>query len=106
MKDAICENDDQVPSYPGHRMVSGNTQSMPVDIENVKIDLTLSREERIRSYLQQIGDPYQFRCNGVVVHIAFSDTDETIEDLLEAYLRRRQMQHIYLSGSETDDTGR
>lgn len=106
MKDVICENDGQTPSYPGYHTVSGNTQSMPVDIEDVKINLTLSREERIRSYIQQIGDPYQFRCKGVVVRIAFSDTDETIEDLLESFLRRRQMQHIYRSGSETDDTGR
>ena len=32
-----------------------------VDIQNVKIDRSLPMEERIRSYVEQVKDPYHFR---------------------------------------------
>lgn len=63
---------------------------VPVDIADIEIDTSLPTEERIRSYINQIRDPYVFRCQGITVRIAFSDTDKTIEDRLEAYFRHRQ----------------
>ena len=33
-----------------------------VDIETIKIDTTLSKEERIQSYIQQIKNPYWCKC--------------------------------------------
>ena len=35
-----------------------------VDIRDVKINPDLSKEERIAQFLNQIGNPYCFRCNG------------------------------------------
>ena len=61
-----------------------------VDIADVQIDMSLSRAERMRSYIRQIKDPYKYRCNGIVVTVAFADTDATIEDRLEEYIRQRQ----------------
>ena len=60
-----------------------------VDIADVQIDMSLSRVERMQSYIRQIKDPYKYRCNGIVVTVAFSDTDATIEDRLEEYIRQR-----------------
>lgn len=60
-----------------------------VDIADVQIDMSLSRAERMRSYIRQIKDPYRFRCNGIIVTTAFADTDATIEDRLEEYIRQR-----------------
>ncbi len=58
-----------------------------VDIHDVKIDRTLPKEERIRSFVKQIKNPYCFKCGEVVVKMAFSDTEATLEDRMEHYLR-------------------
>ena len=55
------------------------------DISDVKIDKGLSREERITQFIEQIGNPYCFKCNGTVVKLSFADTDITLEDRLEEY---------------------
>ena len=55
------------------------------DIQNVKIDTKLPKEERVKAFLEQIGNPYHFRCNGHVVRVSFSDTDRTLEDCLQDY---------------------
>lgn len=51
-----------------------------VDVRKVKIDIDLPVEERIKSYLEQIGNPYCFLCDGIVVQVAFAETEATIED--------------------------
>ncbi|MCD7861923.1 MAG: hypothetical protein LUG61_00070 [Lachnospiraceae bacterium] len=59
------------------------------DIRDVKIDRSLPKEERIRSFVQQIRNPYVFKCGEVVVRIVFANTEATLEDRLEHYLRTR-----------------
>ena len=49
-----------------------------VDIADIKVDPSLSREERIADYLSQIKNPYLFICNGVVVKLSFADTTHTL----------------------------
>lgn len=51
-----------------------------VDIRDVKIDRALPAEERIRSFVEQIRDPYKFRVGDVVVEVSFADTQNTITD--------------------------
>ena len=63
-----------------------------VDIGSVKLDSSQSREEQALSFLQQIKNPYLFRCGEVVVQIAFTDTPNTLEDVTEMYIRNRQQQ--------------
>jgi len=58
-----------------------------VDIRNVCIDRNLPLEERVRSFVEQIKNPYCFRCGEAVVKTSFLDTGETLEDCLESYLR-------------------
>lgn len=65
-------------------------RSTLVDIATVEVDSTLSKTEWLKEYLQQIKNPYIFLCNGVVVKIAFADSNATIEDKLEQYIRQRQ----------------
>ncbi len=48
-----------------------------VDIRDVKVDQTQPPEERIRSYIQQVKDPYCFRVGDVKVHVAYTGKDET-----------------------------
>ena len=49
-----------------------------VDIRDVKIDRTLPTEERIRSFVEQIRDPYKFKVGDVVVKVSFANTQNTI----------------------------
>jgi len=60
-----------------------------VDIRDVHIDRTLPKEERIRSFVQQIRNPYCFKCGNVVVKTSFADTDVTLEERMEHYLRSK-----------------
>ena len=58
-----------------------------VERSTVKLDPKLSREERILSYIEQIKNPYCYLDDGVVVKISFMDTDVTLEECLEEYVR-------------------
>ena len=60
-----------------------------VDIRDVSIDRTLPKEERVRSFVQQIKNPYCFRCGDVIVKTSFANTETTLEDCVEHYLRTR-----------------
>ena len=60
-----------------------------VDIRDVTIDTNLSHEERLKSFVQQIKNPYCFKYEDVVVKMSFSDTDITLENRIEQYLRTR-----------------
>lgn len=49
------------------------------DRRDVRIDSRQPREKRIASYLKQIGNPYCYVDDGVVVKIGFMNTRETID---------------------------
>lgn len=51
-----------------------------VDIRDVKIDRTLPGDERIKSFIDQIKDPYRFKVGSTVVHVSFANTQNTITD--------------------------
>lgn len=54
---------------------------------SVQIDEKLPRKERLCQYLKQMGNPYCYLDDGVVVKVSFSNTSETIEDRMKAYIR-------------------
>jgi len=55
------------------------------DIGDVVIDTSKPCIERIKSFVEQIGNPYCYLDNGVVVEVGFSDTDISLQDRLSAY---------------------
>ena len=60
-----------------------------VDIRDVHIDPDQPKEERIRQFISQIKNPYCFKVGNVVVKTEFADTDRTLDDCLEHYLRNK-----------------
>jgi hypothetical protein len=60
------------------------------DIRNVKIDTSLPKAERQKSYLRQIKNPYLYRCGDIVVRVSFANTDVTLEDRLKQCLIANQ----------------
>ena len=51
-----------------------------VDIRDVQIDRTLSMEERVKSYVAQVKNPYMFKVGNTVVRVSYADTDRTMND--------------------------
>jgi hypothetical protein len=51
-----------------------------VDIRDVKIDRTLPVEERMKSYVEQIKNPYLFKVGNTVVRVSYANTQATIND--------------------------
>ena len=51
-----------------------------VDIRDVQIDPALPVEERMRSYVEQIKNPYLFKVGNTVVRVSYADTQATLHD--------------------------
>ena len=51
-----------------------------VDVRNVRIDASLPQQERIRSFIQQVGDPYHFKVGDVTVRVSYADTNSSLND--------------------------
>ena len=51
-----------------------------VYIRDVKIDRTQPVEERMKSYVEQIKNPYLFKVGNTVVRVSYANTQATIND--------------------------
>ena len=51
-----------------------------VDIRDIVIDKSLPLEERVRSYVEQIKDPYCFKVGDVVVRVSYAGKDKSLTD--------------------------
>lgn len=51
-----------------------------VDIRDVKIDRSMSVEDRMKSYVEQIKNPYMFKVGNTVVRVSYANTKATIND--------------------------
>lgn len=51
-----------------------------VDIRDVQINMALPQEEKIRSFIEQVKDPYRFKVGDVVVNVSYSGGDATLND--------------------------
>ena len=67
------------------RMEERISKAKALDIRDVKIDVSKSREERISDYIRQVKNPYCFQCNGIIVKMNFCQLEETLEDKLAGY---------------------
>lgn len=54
-----------------------------VDIQNVQIDTSLSENERIRSFVEQVRDPYRFTVGDVVVNVLYKGQETLNERFAE-----------------------
>ena len=51
-----------------------------VDIRVVKIDRSKPVEERMKSYVEQIKNPYLFKVGNTIVRVSYANTQATIND--------------------------
>ena len=58
-----------------------------VDIRDVSVDKSLSREERIAEFVRQIKNPHLFRCGKFTVRAKFANNGVSLEECLHGILR-------------------
>ena len=51
-----------------------------IDIRDVKIDRSKPVEERMKSYVEQIKNPYLFKVGNTIVRVSYANTQATIND--------------------------
>ena len=51
-----------------------------VDIRDGKIDRSKPVEERMKSYVEQIKNPYLFKVGNTIVRVSYANTQATIND--------------------------
>lgn len=76
-------------SIEGMKNVNPKTvdRSRLVQRSSVRLDPSAPREDRLRDFIRQIKNPYCYLDGKTVVKISFANTDTTMEDCLEHYLR-------------------
>lgn len=60
-----------------------NPEDVP-DIEDLDIDVTKSKKEKIMSVLESGRNPYFIKSGNILVKIGFASTNRTIEEALES----------------------
>ena len=51
-----------------------------VDIRDVKLDSSMEQADRVRSFIQQVKNPYRFKVGDVVVNVAYTNGGATLND--------------------------
>lgn len=69
----------------GKKTSDSANRSKLKDIKDVVIDTSQPCEDRVRKYVEQIGNPYCYLDNGVVVEIGYADTGVSLHDRLLSY---------------------
>lgn len=57
------------------------------DIRNVKIDSSLTAEQKMVEYLKQIENPYCYKHGKYIVKISYTEGGGSLNERLESYLR-------------------
>lgn len=57
-------------------------KSRLIDAGNIRLEDAPSKEERIRNYLEQIENPYCFRCGDVGIKVAYTPDAPSLQEIL------------------------
>ena len=66
--------------------IVGKELSELIDIRDVKVDRSLPTEDRIKSYIEQVKDPYCFKVGDVKVRVSYSKGEQTLNDSFSAMI--------------------
>ncbi|MEG0108976.1 MAG: hypothetical protein RR705_09015 [Lachnospiraceae bacterium] len=53
-----------------------------VEIDEIEIDKTLSKEKRMNDFIKKVKNPFCFKCNGMVVKTVYCESGDNLEDKL------------------------
>lgn len=63
------------------------TEDSLVDIRSVRVEKDLPKQERLRSFVRQIGNPYRFRCGDFTLTASFANNGVSMEECLQGIIR-------------------
>lgn len=52
------------------------------DIGKIRINRNLPKKERMLAFMSEVRNPFCFICNGMIVKVSYSDTNESLENKL------------------------
>lgn len=55
------------------------------DVSEVRIDTSLPCAERMKQYVEQIGNPYCYLDHGIVVNVEFGDATVSLQERLKSF---------------------
>lgn len=58
-----------------------------VDLRKIKIDTSLPVEDKIKSYIEQIKNPYKYRVGDIVVTLKFNESGPSFQEALASVIR-------------------
>jgi len=58
--------------------------SMLIDIDDVEIDVTKPKNERILDFIRQVKNPYCYKYGKTVVKISYANTGKTFEEIFKS----------------------
>ena len=61
--------------------------AQPIDISEIKVDLSLPRKQRIEAFLAQLGEECTFRSGKLTVRLCFDENGAPLEELLARQLQ-------------------
>ncbi len=56
------------------------------DIENIVFTDKMTKEERMAYFIEQIGNPYVFKCGDITVKIRYAENGPSFEDCFKEYM--------------------
>lgn len=62
-------------------------KSTLVDLNDVYIDTTLPVEQRIRSFIEQVKNPYVFKVGDVAVKVVYQESGPSLQERLESLIK-------------------
>lgn len=62
------------------------SEIMPADVANIRIKRSSKKSARIRSYIDQAGDPYRLSYGKAIIEIDYLETTATLQDRLRECL--------------------
>lgn len=57
-----------------------------VDINDVSVNRDLTKKERIKEFIEQIKNPYCFKCGDFIVKARYADNGLSMEDCLQSII--------------------
>ncbi|MDD2979307.1 MAG: hypothetical protein PHN80_04975 [Hespellia sp.] len=57
-----------------------------VDIDEVEIDASLSKEKRMQQFIEKVKNPFCFKCNGMIVKTVYNEEEGNLEEKLVGLL--------------------
>jgi len=58
------------------------------DISNIEIDKSKSVESRIRTYLEQVGNPFLVKAGEYILKFTYADCDKDLDDRMVEYVSK------------------